>query len=127
MRFAQNKKLLIYTLLSTLLVSAPASAKPRHQQHVGFCYFGDKDVQVLGTYYAPRAPRSLPPGLAKKVARTGKLPPGWQKKMQPIPADVQGQLVPLPRDYQRGIVDGFAIVYNSRTGVTIDIVALVDP
>ncbi|MDE3271425.1 hypothetical protein [Pseudoalteromonas sp. G4] len=25
---------------------------------------------------------SLPPGLQKKVARTGELPPGWQKKIQ---------------------------------------------
>ena len=63
-------------------------------------------------------------GLAKKYARTGKLPPGWEKKMQPIPVAVERQLAPLPRDYRRGIVDGFAIVYNSRTGVTIDVVAL---
>jgi len=123
MRFVSNKKVLVYTLL-TLVLSAPASAKTKHQRHTGFCYFGDKDVQVLGAYYTPRAPRSLPPGLAKKYARTGKLPPGWQKKMQPIPVAVERQLVPLPRDYRRGIVDGFAIVYNSRTGVTIDVVAL---
>ncbi len=124
MQFAQNKKLLIYSLLSALLVSAPAAAKPKHQHHSGFCYFGDKDVQVLGAYYVEPAPRNLPPGLAKKYARTGKLPPGWQKKMQPMPVAVERQLAPLPRDYRRGIVDGFAIVYNSRTGVTIDVVAL---
>lgn len=124
MRLTRNANILIYTALSLLLVSTPALAKPKHQHHAGFCYFADKDVQVLGAYYAPQAPRSLPPGLAKKYARTGKLPPGWQKKMQPIPVVVERQLVPLPRDYRRGIVDGFAIVYNSRTGVTIDVVAL---
>ena len=44
--------------------------------------------------------------------------------MQPIPVVVERQLAPLPRDYRRGVVDGFAIVYNQRTGVTIDVVAL---
>jgi hypothetical protein len=34
--------------------------------------------------------RSLPPGLAKKVARGGKLPPGWEKKL------VKGEVVPEP-------------------------------
>ena len=124
MPFARYKTLLIYTLLSMLLVGTTAWAKSKHQHHSGFCFFGDKDIQVLGAYYAPRAPRNLPPGLAKKYARTGKLPPGWQKKMQPIPVVVERQLAPLPAGYRRGIVDGFAIVYSPRTGVMIDIVAV---
>jgi len=126
MQLFRNKSLLIFSILmvvSTVLVSAPAWAKPKHQHHEGFCYFGDKDVQVLGAYYAPQV-RSLPPGLAKKFARTGKLPPGWQKKMQPVPVVVEQQLVRVPNGYQRGFVDGFAVVYNPRTGLMIDVVAL---
>lgn len=29
----------------------------------------------------PNKDKSLPPGLEKKVKRTGQLPPGWQKKL----------------------------------------------
>jgi hypothetical protein len=123
MRLARTSTLLIYALLSTLLVSTPAWAKPRHQHHSGFCYFGDKDVEVLGTYYAPQV-RKLPPGLAKKYARTGKLPSGWDKKMQPIPVAVEQQLAPIPAGYRRGFVDGFVVVYNPQTGLMIDTVAL---
>ncbi len=44
-------------------------------------------------------PRGLPPGLAKKVARGGKLPPGWQDKCTPgeiMPAEVYRECRPLP-------------------------------
>ena len=123
MRLAHNRALVFLTLLSTVALSTSVWAKPRHQHHSGFCYFGDKDVEVLGAYYEPQV-RNLPPGLAKKYARTGKLPPGWQKKMQPVPVVVERQLAPLPSGYRRGVVDGFAVVYNSRTGLMVDMVAL---
>jgi hypothetical protein len=45
--------------------------------------------------------KHLPPGLAKKVARGGKLPPGWQDKMvkgQPIPTEVYEHCQPLPKE-----------------------------
>lgn len=43
--------------------------------------------------------RSLPPGLAKKVARGEQLPPGWQKKCvagQTLPPEIFEQCHPLP-------------------------------
>src|SRR5687768_2449309 len=43
--------------------------------------FSSRDVRLIRTHYAPRY-RKLPPGLQKKLARTGSLPPGWQKKME---------------------------------------------
>lgn len=58
---------------------------------------GERD-EVRRWYAAnPRAVDELPPGLAKK----GKIPPGWQKKVgvgQRIPDDVWEFRVPLPRD-----------------------------
>jgi hypothetical protein len=84
--------------------------------------FGTRDVEVLRTHYAPQV-RSLPPGLAKKYARTGQLPPGWQKKMQPIPVVVERELVVLPAGYRRGVIDGHAVIYNSK-GVIIDVAVL---
>ena len=67
---------------------------------------------------------SLPPGLAKKLARTGHPPPGWQKKMEPLPVAVERELVVLPSGYRRGYIDGSIIVYSPHTQVMIDVVPL---
>jgi hypothetical protein len=43
--------------------------------------------------------KSLPPGLAKKVARGGSLPPGWQKKVargEVLPVGIYNEGLPLP-------------------------------
>ena len=53
--------------------------------------FASTDVTVLRDYYVP-AYRNLPPGLQKKVARGGQLPPGWQKKFEPFPVEVERRL-----------------------------------
>lgn len=48
---------------------------------------------------APKKQKSLPPGLAKKVARGGRLPPGWQRKCaqgEVLPVEVYRQSYPLP-------------------------------
>jgi hypothetical protein len=45
--------------------------------------------------------RSLPPGLAKKVARGGDLPPGWQKKVargEVLPDDIFKRASRLPEE-----------------------------
>lgn len=84
--------------------------------------FGAREVEVLRTHYAPRY-RNLPPGLAKKYARTGQLPPGWQKKMEPLPVVVERELVVLPAGYRRGVFEGHAVIYNS-SGMIIDVAVL---
>jgi hypothetical protein len=66
----------------------------------------------------------LPPGLAKKYYRSGQLPPGWERRIEPIPVVVERQLVPVPAGYRRGIIDGFAVLYSLHTGVIIDVTAL---
>ena len=81
--------------------------------------FSTGEVHIIREYYAPRY-RKLPKGLQKKLARTGQLPPGWQKKMQPFPVALERQLVVLPAGYQRGIIDGNAVIYSPRRGVIID-------
>lgn len=85
--------------------------------------FASGDVAILRTHYAPRY-RDLPPGLQKKVARGRQLPPGWQKKFEAFPRVVERQLQPLPRGYQRGVIDGHAVIYNSRTNVVVDLAVL---
>lgn len=85
--------------------------------------FSSREGAVIRQHYAPRY-RSLPPGLQKKLARTGQLPPGWQKKMEPFPQAIERQLVPLPDGYRRGVIDGHAVIYNPRTQVIVDLVVL---
>lgn len=85
--------------------------------------FSSREQDVVRHHYAPRY-RNLPPGLQKKLARTGQLPPGWQKKMEPFPASLERELVTLPSGYHRGVIEGYAVIYNPRTHVIIDVVAL---
>lgn len=85
--------------------------------------FGTHDAQIIREYYAPRY-RNLPPGLQKKLARTGQLPPGWQKRFEPFPVAIERQLVALPVGYRRGVVDGHAVIFDNRTHVILDVAVL---
>ena len=85
--------------------------------------FSTHEIGVIRDYYAPRR-RALPPGLRKKLARTGQLPPGWQKKFEPFPADIERRLVVLPAGYRRGVVDGQAVIFDDRTHVLVDVAVL---
>jgi len=86
--------------------------------------WGSRDVEVIRAHYAPQyRGRRLPPGLAKKYARTGQLPPGWQKKMQPMPVVLESQLPPLPPDHHRGVIEGVAVIYDPH-GLIIDVAVL---
>ena len=136
-------KLTLSVLLLGVLSATPAAAKHWHENgkhwnkhwdgrddderrrdhHAAKCYFEPHDVRIIRGYYEPRY-RSLPPGLAKKFARTGHLPPGWEKKMEPLPVVVERDLVVLPPGYQRGYIDGSVVVYVPRTQVVIDVVPL---
>ena len=93
---------------------------PRVQVHL---VFGSDDRVVIRDHYAPQY-RNLPPGLQKKVARGGELPPGWKKKLQPFPVALERRLPVLPRDYRRGVIDGHAVLYNTRSNVIVDVVLL---
>ena len=141
-------RLLISAMLMTVFLAGPAAAKQhwhddkghwnKHWKHAdddddreydhraGVCYFPPADVRVISEYYAPRYQR-LPPGLAKKLARTGHLPPGWEKRIEPLPIVVERQLIALPEGYRRGIIDGQAVIYLPRTQVVIDVAGLFGP
>jgi hypothetical protein len=130
-------------LLLSLLSAAPASAKHWHENEKHWnkhwdardddepgrghrsanCYFEPHDVRIIREYYEPRY-RALPPGLAKKFYRTGHLPPGWAKRMEPLPVAVERDLVVLPPGYRRGYLDGSVVVYSPRTRMMIDVVAI---
>ncbi|NOT27392.1 MAG: hypothetical protein HOP16_14975 [Acidobacteria bacterium] len=73
-------------------------------------------------HYQPRY-KNLPPGLQKKLARTGQLPPGWEKKMEAFPADLERRLSRLPTGLHRGVIDGHAVIYRAG-GMLVDATAL---
>ncbi len=136
-------KILTCALLSAALLGGPAFAEHWHEDHDHWkrhwehrddddrdynhhaenCYFEPREVRVLSEYYAPRG-RDLPPGLRKKFYRTGHLPPGWERRMEPIPVAVERQLEPLPDGYRRGFIDGNVVIYSPRTQVVIDVMAV---
>jgi hypothetical protein len=84
--------------------------------------WSSRDVVVVREHYAPRY-RTLPPGLQKKYAKHGHLPPGWQRKMEPIPVVIEREMVVLPSGYRRGVIDGHMVICNS-SGVIIDVAVL---
>ncbi len=87
-------------------------------------YFREQDYSYLSRYYS--GPRDLPPGLRKKYRRSGTLPPGWQKRFTQMPPIVVQQLPPLPPNYQRGYLDGYAVVVDPRTRVIVDAVDILN-
>ena len=109
----------------------PVPAPPAPAAHVRVVHetatqdvrFSVENVRVIREYYASRY-RQLPPGLQKKYARTGQLPPGWEKRMEPMPVTIERNLPHLPDGYRRGVIDGHAVVYNSRAGTIIDVAVL---
>jgi hypothetical protein len=86
-------------------------------------YFRREDYATIARYYT--GPRNLPPGLRKKYYRTGTLPPGWQKKLQPFPPELVRQLPPPPPNCDRGYIDGVTVVYDRTTRVILDSIDLI--
>jgi hypothetical protein len=142
----EQVRLAVSLITFAILASGPAYAKHWHedekhwkehgkhedQDDRGFdhrdhgaksCYFQPRDARIVTAYYAPRY-RALPPGLQMKLYRSGRLPPGWQNKIEPLPVVVERQLAPVPSGYSRGYINGYAVVYSPRTQVVIDIVAV---
>jgi hypothetical protein len=96
----------------------------RHGNGHGGNYFRQEDAVYLRQYYG--GPVNLPPGLRKKYYRTGKLPPGWEKRFRPFPPAMIQRLPPPPPYCERGYVDGYAVVYDRRTRVILDVLDIIN-
>ena len=95
-------------------------------RHLQGCFLQPADIHIISAYYATRY-RELPVGQRKKFYRSGHLPSGWEKKIEPLPAAVEGQLIQIPREYRRGVIDGSIVLYVPRTGAILDSVVLFAP
>jgi hypothetical protein len=97
--------------------------RDRHRKYGEAC-FREDHIRVIHDYYRPR---SLPPGLEKKLYRTGRLPAGWESRIQPFPYVVERTLPPLCSGCARGYMEGYAVIYQPRSRVIIDIHAVFAP
>ena len=68
----------------------------------------------------PPKKKGLPPGIQKKLARGGTLPPGIAK--QYLPDGLIKQLPPPPHGYERRIVGSDVLLVAIDTGVIADII-----
>ena len=93
-----------------------------YEPHYYRDYYRPRDVVVIRDYYRPYY-RPLPPGLARHYYRGGYLPIGWERRIRPVPVYLEPELVVVPAGYQRGIIDGRAVVYNNR-GLILDVAVL---
>ena len=100
---------------------AAASREPVRQETS--IHFSVDQVRVIKSYYAPRKSQLYRPDSRRSPARTGQLPPGWQKKMEPLPATIERDLHGC-RTVSPGVIDGHAVVYSSRAGTIIDVAVL---
>ena len=66
-----------------------------------------------------KKPKSLPPGIAKNLARGKPLPPGIAKQV--LPHGLVALLPPVPHGYERIIVDGKVLLVEVVTHVIHDI------
>lgn len=64
----------------------------------------------------------LPPGLERHLERNGTLPPGLQKKAQPLPPELERRMRVLPTGYRRVVIAGNVILMNEKTAKIYDLV-----
>ncbi|MFT5396589.1 MAG: Ni/Co efflux regulator RcnB [Gammaproteobacteria bacterium] len=64
--------------------------------------------------------KELPKGIAKKLERGGTLPPGMAKRG--LPENLEKELPPVPKGYERILSDGQVLLSNIATGVISDII-----
>ena len=63
----------------------------------------------------------LPPGLARQLEKNGTLPPGLAKRG--LPSDLEQQLPPVPKGYERQIIEDATIVLvHTATGLIADVI-----
>jgi|SRR5215469_1711640 len=99
----------------------------------GHGHYRDHDREVVRAWYAGHA-TNLPPGLAKKdrlppglerqLVVRGTLPPGLQKRIAPVPVELERQLPPPPPDCAHVFIGGSLVLLNRRTNLVVDVFAV---
>ena len=121
---------LVLTAAIALTLASPAAAKPKNKGHdhphgqqeetVISVRFGAPEERIIRDYFQQnRVPvESLPPGIAKNLARGKPLPPGIEKKY--APDDLRRRL-PDYAGYEVVIVDHDVLLIEAASRVIVDI------
>jgi hypothetical protein len=113
---------LLPIVLFALGISTPAGAD------VGVSVeFSKDEIRIISAWYRDNDERArgrgrnkgLPPGIARNLAEGKALPPGIAK--QHLPSALIAQLPPVPRGYERVVVDGKVLLVEVATQVVHDI------
>lgn len=82
--------------------------------------FGADEAQTITDYYRGKpAQGSLPPGIAKNLARGKPLPPGIAKKY--LPGDLTARLPRLDSRYLRVVVGPDVLLIEAGSGLILDV------
>lgn len=92
--------------------------------------FSAGEIKIISGYYQrddalshygkhKKGNRGLPPGIAKNLQRGKALPPGIA--MQQLPTGLVAALPPVPRGYERVIIDGRVVLIEIATQVIRDV------
>jgi hypothetical protein len=130
-----SMKRLVLPLAIALVLSAPAGAQspksnkerggpPKAEQTVAGVTFGAVAEREIRAYFQANtlAPQSLPPGIAKNLARGKPLPPGIAKRT--LPGGLATRLPSYP-GHEVIIVDRDVILVDIATQVIVDILTRV--
>lgn len=122
-----NRHLLYGAILLLLLSAGPATQADEFG--VGIV-FSDDEIQIINGYYKrddalshhgkrKKGRKGLPPGIAKNLERGKPLPPGIAK--QHLPAELVTALPPVPKGYERVIIDGRVVLVEIATQLIRDV------
>lgn len=65
--------------------------------------------------------RALPPGLAKQISKNGALPPGLERRIEPLPRDLEDRLPRLDAGVERVILGGDVLLIEIGTSRILDL------
>lgn len=96
--------------------------------------FRDAEIRLLLDFYRPGSGNlppgiarkgEFPPGIMKQIARGKGLPPGLERKLEPLPEPLARQLPPPPPGYRRMLCGNFALLLREGSNLVVDLVVLV--
>ena len=118
-RLLKTAFILVFTTLASPAMAAEIGAE---------ITFSSDEAAIIRAWYSDRDGhrrpekkngRSLPPGIARNLARGKQLPPGIAK--QTLPSGLIDRLPPVAKGYERIIVDGKVLLVEIATQVVHDI------
>lgn len=115
---------MLFIICSLLAIAGDKHGKmKKHHGDDDEYHFRSNDrVVIINNYQV----RPLPPGLQKKLYRSGYLPRGWEKNYRSFPVFVERDLPSLQYGYQRGYYGNYAVVVDPKTRLIIDVIDVIN-